>query len=86
MDKHFSFEVPQTISPDVENDGKKCAYAGSNRIFDLRGTDATETKCRDECKKINSCVAFSGIWNSFCIGCKVALSDNHTGTKAFKKE
>ena len=71
---------------DPQNDNKKCSIPGSaNRLFKLSGSDATETNCQYECEKIQSCVAFSGIWRSWCIGCKIPLSTYHNGATAFKK-
>ena len=71
---------------DPQNDNKKCSNPGSaNRLFKLSGTDATETNCQYECEKTQSCVAFSGIWGSWCIGCKIALSTYHDGAIAFRK-
>ena len=73
--------------PDTPNDNKKCGLPGSaNRVFYFRGSNAQEQKCRDECTRRKNCVAFSGIWNSFCIGCSVALDATHSGAKAFRKE
>ena len=71
-------------------DNKKCGYPKiedphSNRVFDLRGRSATQENCIQKCKDIPSCVAFSGIWNSWCIGCKIDLDAQHPGAVAFKK-
>jgi hypothetical protein len=73
------------IIRDDQGDNKKCAYSGSNRVFVLRGGDALEHKCRKACTINERCIAFSGIWNSWCIGCDVELTDNHNGAIAFKK-
>ena len=61
------------------------------RVFDLRGESATESKCKEECMNNNLCVAFSGEWNEWCIGCKFELNNEnivtpvHTGAIAYKK-
>ena len=71
---------------DPQNDNKKCGIPGSaNRLFTLYRTYATETNCQYECEKIQSCVAFSGIWRSWCIGCKIPLYTYHNGATAFRK-
>ena len=59
-------------------------------MFDLRGNKAQETTCKAECTKHENCIAFSGIWNDWCVGCSLALDDSsneeHVGTIAFKKD
>ena len=71
---------------DPQNDNKKCSIPGSaNRLFKLSGSDATETNCQFSCEQIQSCVAFSGIWGSWCIGCKIPLSADHHGAIAFRE-
>ena len=76
---------------DTANDGRKCSYSEKTlRVFDLRESDAQESSCKAECAKNGQCVAFSGIWNTWCIGCKLALddvaNDDHPRAIAFKKE
>jgi len=73
------------IFEDPQNDNKKCEYNRLTRVFDLRGKDANEQNCRNACTDKEKCIAFSGIWNSWCIGCAVGLKDNHSGAIAFKK-
>jgi len=71
---------------DETNDGKKCGMPGdANRNFDLRGSHATEVSCKGKCEETVGCLAFSGIWGSWCIGCVVPLSAAHTGAIAYKK-
>ena len=72
---------------DSANDGKKCFDAGNaNRVFDLRGGSATRENCDAECQKTSSCVAYSGIFNDWCIGCNQALTKASAGAIAYKKE
>ena len=74
------------IIPDPGRDNKKCSYANkANRVFVLRNGDAQEQNCRRACNDDENCVAFSGIWNIWCIGCSVQLTENHNGAIAFKK-
>jgi len=71
---------------DSSYDGKKCfKYGSERRVFDLRGGEATEDKCSAKCQDTSSCVAYSGIFNSWCIGCDTTLQRNHRGSKAYKK-
>ena len=56
-----------------------------NRVFVLRGRVATQANCIQKCKDTSDCVAFSGEWNSWCIGCKVALFTKDLGAVAYKK-
>ena len=75
---------------DTPNDNKKCGADGSpSRLFELRASDAQESKCRAECLLKENCLAMSGNFdgnNSWCIGCKTALDVPNSGAKAFKKE
>jgi hypothetical protein len=73
------------MSRDEANDGKKCKNVGPNRVFDLRNNDASEDACIKKCEEVDKCVAFSGIFGSFCIGCSVAFDDNHANAIAYKK-
>merc|ERR1712094_161506 len=81
---------PEMVA-DPSNDGKKCAYKagvpndGPQRTFKKTGGGATEEECSKACADDSECVAFSGIWGKWCIGCKEELSDKHDGAKAFKK-
>ena len=72
---------------DLASNNRKCGDQGSNdRVFDLRGNDATESNCKAECAKNQICVAFSAIWNEWCIGCDTELSTEHDNALGFKKE
>ena len=78
--------MPAVMIHDLPNNGKKCGGTESNdRTSDLRNAEAQENECKDNCAKDPDCVAMSGIWGEWCIGCKVALSSLHPGAKAFKK-
>ena len=60
------------------------------RVFDLRGKAATEAKCKEACLTNGLCVAFSGKWGKWCVGCKVELAKQTVdpgdqGAIAFKK-
>lgn len=71
---------------DFSYDGKKCFNPGSaNRVFKLTGGEATEEKCSAKCQEQSTCVAYSGIFNSWCIGCDTTLQTAHSGSKAYKK-
>jgi hypothetical protein len=72
------------MSRDEANDGKKCKHHGANRVFDLRSGDASEDACIKKCEEVDNCVAFSGIFGEWCIGCSVALEDKHANTIAYK--
>ena len=75
------------IFRDSKNDNKKCGGANSShRVFKLNGHDANRENCKEKCGKNEDCVAFSGIWNQWCIGCDVKLTTRHRGALAFKKE
>ena len=71
---------------DPSYDGKKCFDEDSaNRVFVFRDGEATEEKCSAECQEQSTCVAYSGIFNEWCIGCNTTLQQNHTGSKEYKK-
>ena len=71
---------------DDENNDKKCSVEDSaNHVFDLRSGEATEWRCTEECMKNEKCVAYSAIWNNWCIGCDTALTETHAGAISFKK-
>ena len=77
-----------SVVRDSPYDGKKCDNWGSgseSRVFDLRGGDATEEKCSAKCQEKSTCVAYSGIFNSWCIGCDKTLQTDESGSKAYKK-
>ena len=72
---------------DPENNGKKCGTPTQtdDRTFYLRDRQATTENCKLTCLNDPACIAFSGIWNSWCIGCKTELSAEHAGAVAFVK-
>ena len=77
---------------DPQNNNKICGAAGSSmRVFDLRGESATESKCKEECMNNYLCVAISGEWTKWCIGCKLEFNNQamvipvHPGAIAYKK-
>ena len=71
-----------TIIPDHQFDNKKCE--NNRRVFDLRGEDAVEQKCKEVCMQIKECRYFSGVWNNWCIGCSAQLGANHDGAISFR--
>ena len=78
--------VGGSVIADESKNGKKCGVPGNtNRVFHLRNGDAKEAWCIDACEADDDCVAFSGVFGSWCIGCKVALDTAHTGANAYKK-
>ena len=70
---------------DPQRNNKKCPHGSSSPVFHLRGGDAVEQKCIHACHEDENCVAFSGVWNSWRIGCGVALTEDHNSATAFKK-
>ena len=50
---------------------------GPAKVIRLRGENATEDACVAECKSNAQCVAFSGIFGSWCIGCRINLDTLH---------
>ena len=75
---------------DVHQDNKKCGEPGSDdRVFKLQGTGATKEKCLEECQirlsKTVKCIAMSGVWGSWCVGCQVKLDEPHNGAEAWKR-
>merc|ERR1719166_411244 len=63
----------------------KCGMPGdSGRVFDLRDHEAIESKCREKCSATPECIAYSGIFGQWCIGCNRPPDEEHTGAKAFK--
>ena len=76
-----------SMRPEVGYKHKKCSNnnASSNVLFLHRGKEAQETKCLEQCEKIDNCVAMSGIWGVWCMGCKDRLSVPHHNAIGFKK-
>ena len=61
---------------DPRHNNKKCGPEGSSkRVFKLNGKRATEANCKKVCMKEGECVAMSGRWNKWCVGCKVELDE-----------
>merc|ERR1719265_452652 len=54
--------------------------------FKFTGGKANEEACGKACAGNPECVAYSAQFGKWCIGCKEALSDDHSGAKAFKKK
>ena len=80
------FIIVLKMMRDHEKDNMKCGNSGSRyRVFDLWGAKAEEKECRDKCTKTENCVAMSGVWGQWCIGCSVALNTAYKPAKAFKK-
>jgi len=79
--------VTTVVVADASKDGMKCGTpaVGSNRVFDLRSSNANENACIAACENDENCVAFSGIMGSWCIGCSVDLDSAHGGAIAYKK-
>jgi hypothetical protein len=77
----------QEVTENPSNDGKKCGGTNAaERIFDLRGGSATLAACNTACVSDPSCVAFSAIFGSWCIGCSVPLASAHDGSTAYLKQ
>ena len=68
---------------DKDNNDKKCGT--SNHAFELRGVDASESKCKEECEMNEECVAFSAEWNNWCVGCETTLTESSIGAITFRK-
>ena len=76
-----------TIIRDFQKDNRKCGDEySSNRLFKFTQNDANEKNCQAKCAEDENCVAFSGIWNNWCIGCDVNLGTYHQGALAFKRD
>jgi hypothetical protein len=72
---------------DPASNGKKCGDPGNaNRLFDLRGGEATESACKEDCDGNTDCVAMSGMFSQWCIGCSVPLTTSHAGAMGFVKQ
>ena len=75
---HSDSNDNSVLKADTSMDGYKCGvHRSSVRLFDLRGENATEDACVAECKSNAQCVAFSGIFGSWCIGCRINLDTLH---------
>jgi len=81
-------QLSQTeVSRDESSDNRKCGSPDSTdyRVFDLRSGEATLEGCTNACIRDPSCVAFSGVFDSWCIGCSVPLDVSHEGAVAYKR-
>jgi len=75
-----------SVVADVSKNGMKCGNPGNaNRLFDFQDGDAKEAWCIAACEGDAECVAFSGVFGWWCIGCKAELDTAHTGAFAYKK-
>ena len=80
-------DADQEVRENPSNDGKKCGGTNAaERVFDLRGGSATLAACNTACVSDPSCVAFSAIFGSWCIGCSVPLAIAHGGATAYLKQ
>jgi hypothetical protein len=74
------------MMPDEDNNGKKCGAPGNaHRLFDLRGPEATDTKCDAECQNHPDCITYSYVFEDWCVGCDQVLTSGHAGAVARKK-
>merc|ERR1719240_787313 len=67
---------------------KKCGVDGdvtsmANRVFKLEGADASRPACKQACADRADCVAMSGKFLEWCIGCKADLDVDGLGAEAF---
>ena len=69
------------------NDGLKCPYGGSDRLWTVPAADANEEFCSQKCLDDAACVTYTALWGSWCIGCSVAPTEAHGATLSgvFKK-
>ena len=68
------------VCADPDRDNFKCGPPhSSDRVFDLRGVRASKNACKSMCEDENSCVAMSGKFGSWCIGCLVPLYESQNG-------
>ena len=75
------------MTRDPSKDDKKCGGPGSaDRIFHFEKSNAQKTNCLNKCEEDQNCVAMSGVWGEWCIGCKVQLASGHSNAEAFKKD
>ena len=78
-DSNDNFVLKTKTDPSMN--GYKCDVPGRHgnaRVFDLRDAAATEDACIDACESDDQCVAFSAIFGSWCIGCKLHLDTFHS--------
>ena len=61
---------------DVHQDYKMCGRMESNdRVFMYQFANATKERCLEDCTKTDKCIAMSGVWGLWCIGCQVKLDE-----------
>merc|ERR1712185_487872 len=84
-DNDDNADEKEGLTADPSSDDKKCKYGGTTRTFKVVGSEATEEACSKKCADDPKCIAFSGIFGQWCIGCAEELTDDHKGAKAFKK-
>lgn len=72
------------MEQDLENDGKKCNAAST--LFKLEGEKADPKLCQIKCAEDSNCIATSGIWKEWCIGCSTGLDVTVSGAKAYRKK
>ena len=68
---------------DKGNDDKKCNAAST--LFTLERENADLKTCQIRCAEDSNCIATSGIWNEWCIGCSTKLDVTMSGAQAFQK-
>ena len=74
------------MSRDFSKDGKKCGHEGNtDRVFVVRGQDATIEQCERHCLDDSNCVAYSAVFGIWCIGCDRPLDINHGGFLGYLK-
>ena len=84
---YLSIIAEKILDPDPQNDNKVCGrnWFSTERVFVLRDSDADEVDCQEKCVKDQNCVAMSGIWGQWCIGCSEPLNVLETGALSFRK-
>lgn len=64
-----------------DQDGKRCGKeafgtpGAEDRLFELRGAAATIEACGKACGDNSACVAWSGMLNDWCHGCRVPMTE-----------
>lgn len=86
-----SRDINDKMYEDPDMNDKKCGIwrnptSMAKRVFKLSGAAATETGCRQACTDDDNCIAMSGQFGRWCIGCNGPLDADHAGTVAFSKQ
>ena len=68
---------------DLGNDERKCNAASI--LFELEGEKADSKTCQISCVEDSNCIAISGIWKEWCIGCSTELDVTMSGAQAYRK-